>query len=86
MRTTLDLPDSLLKRAKIEAVERGISLKELVGVAVERELREPAPKPTRARLTFPLIPSKRPGSLHLTNAEIARLEDEEDSRRHGFAR
>jgi hypothetical protein len=86
MRTTLELPDTLLKRAKIEAVERGISLKELVGTALERELREPAPRPARQRLRFPLIPSKRPGSLRLTNADIARLEDEEDSRRHGFAR
>jgi hypothetical protein len=45
MRTTLDLPDALLKRAKIEAVERGISLKELVGTSqatawLEREAEE----------------------------------------------
>lgn len=86
MRTTLDLPDTLLKRAKIEAVERGISLKELVGVALARELSEPAAKPAGKRLTFPLIPSKRPGSLELTSADIARLEEEEDLRRHGLTR
>lgn len=85
MRTTLDLPDALLKRAKIEAVERGMTLKDLVGVALERELREPAPTPA-TKLTFPLISSKRPGSLHLTNADIARMEEEEDFRRHGLTR
>lgn len=84
MRTTFDLPDALLKRAKTEAVERGISLSELVGAALEREFREPLPGPTEKRLTFPLIPSKRPGSLHITNADIARLEDDENVRRHGL--
>ncbi len=50
MRTTLDLPDELLKRAKIEAVERGTSLRDLVGAALERELnRPPEPKPMRKR-------------------------------------
>jgi hypothetical protein len=42
MRTTLDLPDELLKRAKIEAVERGTTLRDLMGAALERELRQPA--------------------------------------------
>ena len=48
MRTTLDLPDELLKRAKIEAVERGTSLRDLVGAALERELNCP-PEPMRKR-------------------------------------
>jgi hypothetical protein len=85
MRLTLDLPDALLERAKIEAAERGISLDELVGAALACELRSPAPRSTKSRLTFPLFPSKRPGSLHLTNADIARMEDEEDLRRHGLS-
>ncbi len=38
MRTTLDIPEDLLKRAKIEAVQRGTTLRELVGAALEREL------------------------------------------------
>lgn len=84
MRTTIDLPDTLLKRAKIEAVERGVSLKELVGTALERELSEPATRAAKKRLSFPLIPSRRPGRLRLTSADLARLEDEEDRRRHGL--
>ena len=87
MRTTLDLPDELLKRAKIKAVERGTSLRDLVGAALERELnRLPEPKPMRKRARFPIFDSKAPGALHLSNAVIAKLEGDEDRRRHGRTR
>jgi hypothetical protein len=36
MRTTLDLPDDILRRAKIEAVERGSTLRQLVIDALQR--------------------------------------------------
>lgn len=45
MRTTLDLPDDLLRRAKIAAVERGCTLRALFAQALERELTQPAPEP-----------------------------------------
>ena len=81
MRTTLDLPDELLKRAKIAAVERGTSLREIVGAALERELNRPSePKPMRKRARFPIFNSKAPGALRLTNAGIAKLEADEDPR------
>jgi hypothetical protein len=38
MRTTLDLPDDILRRAKIEAVERGSTLRQLVIDALQREV------------------------------------------------
>lgn len=38
MRTTLDLPDDILRRAKIEAVERGSTLRQLVIDALQREM------------------------------------------------
>lgn len=38
MRTTLDLPDSLFKKAKLQAVHEGIALKEVVTRALERGL------------------------------------------------
>lgn len=38
MRTTLDLPDDILRRAKIEAVERGATLRQLVIDALQREI------------------------------------------------
>lgn len=40
MRTTLDLPDNLLKQAKIKAAEEGISLKELFTRSLMKELSE----------------------------------------------
>lgn len=52
MRTTIDLPDDLMKSAKIRAVEEGISLKQLFMRALKNELNpsqatkkeEPTPK------------------------------------------
>jgi|HubBroStandDraft_3_1064219.scaffolds.fasta_scaffold32832_2 hypothetical protein len=85
MRTTLELPDELLKRAKIAAVERGETLRELIGRALAKELAAgPPPEPARRRLRFPLFSSQQPGSLELTNADLARAEAEEDLRRLGL--
>ena len=87
MRTTLDLPEPLLKRAKIEAVQRGTTLRELVGAALQRELAAPAgAKLARRRRRFPIFGSNAPGSLRLTNARIAKLEGEEDAHRDGRSR
>lgn len=53
MRTTLDLPDEIVRRAKIEAVERGSTLRQLVIDALQREMAG-ADRP-RKRLTRPPI-------------------------------
>lgn len=42
MRTTIDLPDNILKKAKIKAAEEGISLKELFTRCLLNELSEPS--------------------------------------------
>jgi hypothetical protein len=87
MRTTLDLPDELLKRAKIAAVERGVTLRELVGSALAKDLDAgPEPEPVSRKVHFPIFSSARPGSLELTNADLARAEAEEDLRRLGLPR
>ncbi len=41
MKTTIDIPDSLYKKAKIRAVERGLTLKDIVLTSLERELDAP---------------------------------------------
>ena len=49
MRTTIDLPDELMKKAKIRAIEEGISLKAFFTRCLENELLIPAgnsPVPT----------------------------------------
>jgi hypothetical protein len=38
MRTTLDIPDTTLKKAKLKAVHEGVSFKALVVRALERDL------------------------------------------------
>jgi predicted transcriptional regulator len=43
MKTTLEMPDELFRRAKTVAAKRGQSLKQLVTTALERELAGPAP-------------------------------------------
>jgi len=44
MKTTLEMPDELFRRAKTVAAKRGQSLKQLVTTALERELAGPAPR------------------------------------------
>ena len=41
MRTTLDIPDTVFKRAKLKAVHEGVSLKDIVTRALERDLAAP---------------------------------------------
>lgn len=43
MKTTLEMPDELFRRAKTLAAKRGLSLKQLVTTALERELEAPTP-------------------------------------------
>jgi hypothetical protein len=43
MKTTMDIPDALFRRAKIAAIERGTSLKSLVLAALEEHLERPTP-------------------------------------------
>jgi predicted DNA-binding ribbon-helix-helix protein len=72
MRTTIDLPDALFCELKAVAARRGTSLKDIVCKAVEEEIRSAERKSGR-RVKFPLLGSKQPGTLHLTNAEIEDL-------------
>lgn len=72
MRTTVDLPDPLFRELKAVAAKRGTSLKNLIRAAVEEEIRK-ADRKTGRRVTFPVLSSRQPGSLDLTNAEIEDL-------------
>lgn len=40
MRTTIDIPDSLMKMAKMKAIEKGISLKQYFTQILEKDLQE----------------------------------------------
>jgi Ribbon-helix-helix protein, copG family len=72
MRTTIDLPDPLFRELKAVAARRGESMKSVIRAAVEREIRGAAARP-RGRIKFPILSSKEPGCLDLTNVDIDRL-------------
>jgi hypothetical protein len=72
MRATLDLPDATFRQLKSLAAQRGVTLKELLRRAVDRELQKKGPD-ERRRVKVPILDSKEPGALRLTNAEIEDL-------------
>lgn len=78
MRTTIDLPDELFKQAKAVASLRGISLKDFVTDAVEHALEAGDIKLRPRRITLPIVPSKRPGSVTATTDRIAAILEAED--------
>jgi hypothetical protein len=86
MRTTVDLPDQLLRRAKAAAALEGRSLKDLLVEALEARLQVSTgqgPSPRR-RVKLPLVPSSKPGTLRLTGDTVASALAAEDL--HALAR
>ena len=69
MRTTVDLPDPLFRQVKSLAALRGSSLKEFIQDALQQAVTTGRVQRGR-RVRLPLIHSKRPGVLHLTNTEV----------------
>ena len=67
MRTTVDIPDAAYRRLKARAAEQGCSVKELILRGVETQLET---RKTTNRIRLPIVRSKRPGTLHLTNEQI----------------
>ncbi|MGA3076616.1 MAG: hypothetical protein ABSG56_23380 [Bryobacteraceae bacterium] len=67
MRTTVDIPDAVYRRLKASAAEQGCSVKELIVRGVENQL-ETRKRSNRIRL--PIVRSKQPGTLRLTNDRI----------------
>jgi hypothetical protein len=69
MRTTVDIPDALYRELKSKAAREKVSVKRLILRGVEGELR-PRPRKRKARVSFPIIRSKAPGTLEIDNAKI----------------
>lgn len=83
MRTTVQLPDDLLRTAKAEAAARGETLKEFLTRAISHELGTAAAPPKRGRVELPLVGSARPGTVDLDNADIEGIFAAEDAGKHG---
>lgn len=70
MRTTVDIPDPTYRQLKARAALRGCSVKALILRGVEAELSDEERRRPKERVTLPLIKSKRPGWLRLSNKTI----------------
>ena len=73
MRTTIDMPDTLYRRTKATAALRGLSMKEMITQAVEKEIAEMASAKAKGKphhVKFPLIPWKGKKKLDLTNFDF----------------
>ena len=82
MRTTIDMPPTLMRAAKARAVEEGESLKDLVNRAVAREIGLPATaKGKSGRVTLPLIARDATPTVLITNDGSADAFDAEDVER-----
>jgi hypothetical protein len=78
MRSTFDLPDDLLKRAKIAAVRRGSTLRDLVAEALRRLLADQS-APERKRMTEAPVRLLPGHTIPIrSNSEIAKLFEQED--------
>ena len=69
MRTTIDLPDALFRQVKSVAALKGSTLKEFIHDALQQAVTSDR-RVRRRKVTLPLIRSKHPGALRLTNADI----------------
>jgi metal-responsive CopG/Arc/MetJ family transcriptional regulator len=70
MRTTVDLPDPLFRQVKSVAASRGSTLKEFIQDALQHAIITSGRRVRRHKIRLPLMRSKHPGALHLTNADI----------------
>lgn len=83
MRTTIDMPDALMRAAKARAAESGESLKDLVNRAVARELGLPAvPRGKAGRVALPLIAPGPGPAITVTSEDIQAAFEAEDIERH----
>lgn len=80
MRTTVEIPDELFRRAKRLALSRETTLKELVIRALRREIDEGSGKSPR-RVEFPLVRSGAAGSVRVSAEEIEALDVDDDAGR-----
>ena len=76
MRTTLDLPDEILRKAKIAAVERGSTLRQLVIEALRREMESPLENRRRRMKNAPVKLAPDAPLRTLSPGAVKRLDTE----------
>ena len=83
MRTTIDLPDELFRRAKSVAALRGTKFKDFVAASIEREIESPAESQQKRRTLPQMLPATGVVIPFRTNAELFEMLDAEDDEAHG---
>ncbi|MGA3079582.1 MAG: hypothetical protein ABSG56_38650 [Bryobacteraceae bacterium] len=77
MQTTVDLPDALYRKGVALAASRGATVEQIIIEAVEQAVQgDPgsrASDPGHREVKLPLIHSKRPGTLDLSNFDFDEL-------------
>lgn len=75
MKTTLEIPDDLLREAKAKAALEGIRLKDLIARSLKIEVRgSQAGGAKRRRLKFPLLESRRKAELAIPDDAASQVE------------
>lgn len=82
MRTTVDLPDDLMRVAKTQAAERGESLKDLFARALIHEMGLPAGRREGGRVALPLVGAGAEPTVAVTNADIEAALAADDAERY----
>lgn len=83
MKTTIELPDDLMARAKVAAAERRTTLKAMMEHALRRELMESADSKEASAVElnafgFPVLRSPMSSDQVVTSEIVYQLMDEED--------
>ena len=90
MRTTIDIPEDVLRRAKATAAIRGVKLKDLIAQLLDSGLPkvvQPGREPESGRRNLPvLVPAADRQIPVLTNAELEEIFLREDLDRWGYDR
>ena len=68
VRATMDIPDTTYRKLKSRAAAQGRSVNELILECVEREFHRESRR--KKRIKLPIVRSKAPGRLDMTNEEI----------------
>lgn len=78
MRTSVDLPDKLFRKAKAVSSLEGLTLKQFITRAIEHELEGGWVDLKSRRVTLPIVGSKHSGSVSVSPERLAALLERED--------
>jgi hypothetical protein len=81
MKATIEIDDELYRQVKAAAAIRGRKVKDLVADGLRAILRSSHSSIRTRRIRLPIVKSKRPGTLRLSNEMIAELEARLDTGR-----